>query len=81
VWIYGRDSSAGIATSYRLDGPGSIPNISRFSFVLSSYVLISCILILYNLYYFRITVYILLIVYIALPPGISPTAVGNTHTH
>jgi hypothetical protein len=23
-WIHGRDSSAGIATSYRLDGPGSI---------------------------------------------------------
>jgi hypothetical protein len=29
-WIHGRDSSAGIATNYRLDGPGSIFRYFQF---------------------------------------------------
>jgi hypothetical protein len=33
-WIHGRDSSAGIKTSYRLAGPGSISRYFQFSYVL-----------------------------------------------
>jgi hypothetical protein len=65
-----RDSSAGVATSYGLDGPGSI---SSFSFLLFSYVLLtsSCINVFAFciLYYLCVTVYVLLIVYVTLPPG------------
>jgi hypothetical protein len=42
-WIHGRDTSAGIATSYKLDGPGSIFRylqfFIRFVFLYITYVL------------------------------------------
>jgi hypothetical protein len=76
---YGRDNSAGIATTYRLGSPGSIPGISSFSFILFSYVLLifPCINVLAFciLYYLCITVYVLFVVYVTLPRGISPIAI------
>jgi hypothetical protein len=37
------------------------------------------VLLLCTLYYLRITVYVLFIVYVTLPPGIGPIAVGNKY--
>jgi hypothetical protein len=83
VWIHGRDSSVGIAANYRLDGPGSILRISRLSFVLFSYVLLTSLCInvfaFCILHYLCITVYVLFIAYITPPPGINPIAVGNKY--
>jgi hypothetical protein len=42
-WIHGRDSSVGIATSYRLDGPGSIFRYSQF-FIRSVFLCITYLL-------------------------------------
>jgi hypothetical protein len=55
-WIHGGDSSAGIATSYRLDGRGSISQYFQFFirivFLCITYFLMnSCFHILYILYY------------------------------
>jgi hypothetical protein len=70
-------SSAGIATSNRLDGPGSIAGISGFSLVLFSYVLLTYVF----LYYLCITVYVLFIVYVTLRPGIRLITVGNIYIY
>jgi hypothetical protein len=77
-----RDSSAGIATSYRLEGPGSIFRYFQFSFFfflmffffaicnnVTHYVFSTIVL----MYYFSV----LFIVYVTLPPGIGAIAVGN----
>jgi hypothetical protein len=69
-WIHGRDSSAGIATSYRLDGPGSISLYFQF-LILSVFLCITylltylCInvLVFCILYYLCVTVYVGYFVY------------------
>jgi hypothetical protein len=60
--------------------------ISSFSFVLFSYVLLTSLCInvfafctFCIMYYLCITVYLLVIVYVKLPPGISPIAIGNIY--
>jgi hypothetical protein len=87
--MLGRVSSAGIATSYRLGGPGSVFRFSQFfiPYVLLTslriYVFAFCTfcITLLILYYLCIIVYVLFIFYVTLPPGVGQIAVGNKYNN
>jgi hypothetical protein len=82
-----------IATSYRLDGPGSISRYFQFFIAIVFLYLTSlcinvfafcmfCIAVMHSVFctvYVCITVYVPFIVYVILPPGISQIAVGNKY--
>jgi hypothetical protein len=78
----GRDSSAGIATSYRLNGPGSIFQYFK-PFIGSVFLCINVFAFCTNVTHsvFCTTVYILFTVYVTLPWCIGPIAVGNIYIY
>jgi hypothetical protein len=83
-WIHGRDSSVGIATSYRLDGPRSISRYFQF-FIPSVFLCITYLRI--NAFCITVTHSVLLMYYslrivhfyVTVPPGIGPIAVRNKY--